>query len=379
MVDYSIEQINAAFNKLPKNTGRAIDYVGVEEKKKEITDIYKNIIKEPEFFDSCVTYVLIGLMNDIEFETNIKNDFNLSDIEAKKIFNDVNNKIFRPVFDKKNILDEEEKLLKTSTENEVVPINTNIIQPKEVTEVPPINEAGAPSKNISPDSNFQTKIYEIGRKYGLLIDQIGKLDEITNKVISGDISSARYEDELRARLAISPDLLANIIKDVNEQIFNKIRQSIRNYFENKENDKNDLIEDDIPIPPYKEKVADVPSNLPIKEEPKIIPQEKDPSVSNNTEQKNKETETIVTQPKELPTGIEITPIDENMGQIKEEKQASTPQENQIPMTANPISTQTTLAPNPTPNNPNNSVFAKTGIEILDTTSQSGFDPYKEVL
>lgn len=68
---------------------------------------------------------------------------------------------------------------------------------------------------------------EIGQKYALHIDEIGKLADQTAMVIIGFVRPVDFVTNLVARLGLDRPVAEAIAREVNEQIFLKIRESLQ--------------------------------------------------------------------------------------------------------------------------------------------------------
>src|SRR3989338_2897850 len=73
----------------------------------------------------------------------------------------------------------------------------------------------------SADSS--TAIENISKKYGLNIDQMGKLAEETGLVMLGVTHPKDFISNLAGRLGVDQLTAKSIARDVNEQIFKKVR------------------------------------------------------------------------------------------------------------------------------------------------------------
>jgi len=122
-MDYSAEQINKAFDNLPKLLSKAIFQTNIEEKKIELNNTYKIHLDLMTMLSNYITFTLIGLMKMEDFELNIIKDLGLSKEDSENIIKDVNETIFLVVRNKMKSLEEADKLIKELQEqNEEIPI-----------------------------------------------------------------------------------------------------------------------------------------------------------------------------------------------------------------------------------------------------------------
>ena len=113
-------------------------------------------------------------------------------------------------------------------------------------------------KKLPPDLTdaiFSEDIAEtmlsIGKKYGLLIDKIGRLSEAVNDVILGVLHPKEFISTIEKTLSIDRETARKIAQEVNTEIFAKIRESLR---------KVHKIEDE-PIPSIKLPMVEPPPNF----------------------------------------------------------------------------------------------------------------------
>lgn len=70
-------------------------------------------------------------------------------------------------------------------------------------------------------------IKRIGEKYQLHIDKIGALGNETGMVMLGVTRPKDFVSNLSARLGVSNDTARNIAEEINQQIFSKVRESLK--------------------------------------------------------------------------------------------------------------------------------------------------------
>ena len=70
-------------------------------------------------------------------------------------------------------------------------------------------------------------VNEIGRKYGLAIDKIGDLANETGMVMLGVTHPNEFIGNLADRLDVDKEKARAIAQEINEQIFKKVRESLR--------------------------------------------------------------------------------------------------------------------------------------------------------
>lgn len=78
---------------------------------------------------------------------------------------------------------------------------------------------------FSPD--IANKMFEIGKKFGLTIEEIGFLAEETGYIILGLTRPQQFVDALTTRLNVGQDKAKTIAAEVNHQIFFSLREALK--------------------------------------------------------------------------------------------------------------------------------------------------------
>jgi len=69
-------------------------------------------------------------------------------------------------------------------------------------------------------------IYNIGTKYGLHVDALGKMGELVGLAITGLVPLIDFNKELISRTGVAPDVANLIIYDLNQEVFGPIREAM---------------------------------------------------------------------------------------------------------------------------------------------------------
>ena len=77
-------------------------------------------------------------------------------------------------------------------------------------------------------ANVDEKIAEIGSRDGLNVEQMGKLELEVNATLFGFYPSDKFQDSLKISLGFPDDRIKLIVDDVNEMIFKKVREELKN-------------------------------------------------------------------------------------------------------------------------------------------------------
>jgi hypothetical protein len=104
-------------------------------------------------------------------------------------------------------------------------------------------------------SNYEKNLYEIGTKYKLNIEQMGKLEFNTTLVLLGQTHPNDYLDTLAGDLNMPKETVNNIVGDVNEKIMKNIIDLIKQNFAKDDEEEEAFRE--IPLPPISK-----PENVP---------------------------------------------------------------------------------------------------------------------
>ncbi len=94
-------------------------------------------------------------------------------------------------------------------------------------------ELPADVRQAVQSADIGKKIGALGVTYGLHVDQIGELEDETMMVMLGFLSPDAFEQHIAATLRLSPEVSANIAKDINNNIFLAVRASLRAFAEKK--------------------------------------------------------------------------------------------------------------------------------------------------
>jgi hypothetical protein len=114
-------------------------------------------------------------------------------------------------------------------------------------------------------SNYQNSLMEIGKKNGLNIELMGKLDTVTTKMMLGTIHPEEYSLKIAESLGMPREKADVIAQEVNERILKSIRSALIAHTDSIR--KSEAPEPKVPMPPYK------------KPEPVIVQEQKVPEPS----------------------------------------------------------------------------------------------------
>ncbi len=89
--------------------------------------------------------------------------------------------------------------------------------------------ASLPEDLIEAGSSVQTTeaLRDIGKKYGLMMDQAGEMASEAGSVILGLTPVQEFVPNLQERLGVSKDIATKIAEDISAQVFSKVRESMK--------------------------------------------------------------------------------------------------------------------------------------------------------
>jgi len=82
-------------------------------------------------------------------------------------------------------------------------------------------------KEMIMSSGYQEDLIEISKKYNLNVEQMGKLELETTMTMMGLTPTADFQRELTRELGVDMVIGAQIVADINTQIFAKIRDLLK--------------------------------------------------------------------------------------------------------------------------------------------------------
>ncbi len=109
--------------------------------------------------------------------------------------------------------------------------------------------------------NYSTKLFEIAKARKLTYEQLGSLEIETSMMLLGMTKPDEFRDELMLQLKLSDEMIDGIVKDLGDQIFLPIRESIQKVYTAKDNFENRSLPEDAPIaPPIAQSTSDTLKN-----------------------------------------------------------------------------------------------------------------------
>lgn len=180
------------------------------------------------------TLVLLGIIHLDEYEKNLITNLKLNKEKEESMMEEINTFILNPIrpelshafnLNVGNIADENQE----NTEDIENSAN-KVIQKMD----PRFLKLPIELQKIIKESDYQPKLYTVGKENGLTIAQIAKLEEIITNTILGEIKPEDFENALNMSLNLSSDKNKKIVGSINTEVLGEIRKELMRIY-NKEN------------------------------------------------------------------------------------------------------------------------------------------------
>jgi hypothetical protein len=94
-----------------------------------------------------------------------------------------------------------------------------------------------PVKKAIGSFDWAREIFDIGRSHSLHVDQIGDLQTEVMLVVLGLATPQDFYNQMVGAIAVPNDIAQKIIEEANEKVFNRIRDFMKNYYDEDGNEK----------------------------------------------------------------------------------------------------------------------------------------------
>lgn len=88
-----------------------------------------------------------------------------------------------------------------------------------------------PVKDAIASFDWAREVFDIGRKHGMHVDRIADLQTEVMLVVIGLVSPRDFEIELNSRIERQEDKAVEIAEEVNEKVFLRIRNFMKDYYQ----------------------------------------------------------------------------------------------------------------------------------------------------
>lgn len=195
--------------------------------------------EETEDVEREVGVVILGLRNYDNFLSRIEDIVAIDEL-AEKLVADLTDQVFEKIA-KKITPDIEEIILK---KEEAISLEVDL------------QFGGLPQRvqkaiNLS---GWKKSLFQIAEKNKFNIEQSGIFEDLTIKSMRNEISSGEYRDQIKTQLSLDENKTSEVVAEVNEKIFQEIRNIMRESEVKKDDDFESFSDiNDVPVPPYAKK------------------------------------------------------------------------------------------------------------------------------
>lgn len=291
------QKIAEYYAKLPKDAQDIFSSMQWLETLKSLSAKHNLNAEQIEILGTETTLVLLGIIHVEEYEKIINKEIRIQRNSLDELLADINDEILKPIRSKLT-----ETFIKNSTEFETG-------DEQELLEDQPIN----PRLSVLPEetqqaiknTNYQAKLFNIGRDNGLSIDKMDTLESLTIDVILNTVRPEDFVSVLGDTLQIDNTKSNEIAKEINEQILKEIRKSL--IFSSEEDNAPEKTETEELLEAKQQVEKNKFESNQVYKVENIKPKEKEIIFSNSTE--------LEIQPTELTEGNQVRKV-EDMGKEK---------------------------------------------------------------
>lgn len=98
-----------------------------------------------------------------------------------------------------------------------------------------------PVKDAIASFDWAREVFDIGHKKSLHVDAIGEIQTEVMLVVLGLISPKEFYDQMVSRIGIKDELALEIADEVNEKVFVRIRNFMKNYYAEQEKKDKEIV------------------------------------------------------------------------------------------------------------------------------------------
>ncbi len=227
------QKIAEYFSKLPPNAQEYFAKMDWMNTLQTIAGKYQLNEQQVASLGTETTLLLLGIVHPDEYTSFLKKDMAMEDGTSIQMFNEIDTQIVGGL---------RGDLADTHMKNSIE------LADKEYGGSMKLDErlASLPDevKDAIVNSDYQAKLYAIAGKYKLSIEQMGMLENITNKVMLGVLHPDEYAKSVADKLGMPNDKVNELVGEVNEGVFKNIREGLKSYMEVNSSTP------EAPVPPY---------------------------------------------------------------------------------------------------------------------------------
>lgn len=98
-----------------------------------------------------------------------------------------------------------------------------------------------PVKKAIASFDWAKEVFDVGRKHIVHVDDIGEIQTEVMMVVLGLISPREFYDQMVSRIGIEEDLALEIADEINERVFMRIRDFMKNYYAEEEKKGKEIV------------------------------------------------------------------------------------------------------------------------------------------
>ncbi len=234
------QNIALYYSKLPPSSQQVFSSMAWMEALKAISAKYNLTSSQIETLATETTLVLLGIIDLTEYESTLIRELALPKDTMDKMLAELDETLL------KNIRPELEEAfmnnVQSLSEESEAAQSTMKLDPRFISLPEEVQQAIA-------DSDYQKKLYDIATSSKLSIQQMGLLEEVTDKVLIGTISPTKFEEELQSKLGVDASKASELVTTINETVLKGIRESMRMKREGGARGAPG-VDDEVPVPPY---------------------------------------------------------------------------------------------------------------------------------
>lgn len=243
------QKIAEYFAKLPADAQAMFSSMNWMKTLENISTKYNFTAEQVQSIGTETTLLLLGIIHPDEYTNFLQTDLGLPEDIQGQLMSEVN----------MSILNKWRTTL-AQTYNQ----NADEVAEKEYGGAEKLNSifANLPKEvqDAIANSNYQKELYMIANEEKLSIEQMGKLESATNKVILGMESPDNYEKTIEAELGLAPDKALELSSKINTRVLMSIRNAMKGQAISKPQSvpvapvrkEPEVPEPTIPKPPYQE-------------------------------------------------------------------------------------------------------------------------------
>ncbi len=241
------QQIAEYYSKLPAGAQATFSSMKWMDTLQTICKKYTLSNEQIQTLGTETTLVLLGIVPIEQYVENLMKEVVLPADSMTKMIGEIEDTVLR------DVRPELEQAYKSNL-SEIEELNKQT----EVSSDPKFASLPLELQSAIAESDYQKKLYDIGTKYKLQVEKMGKLEELTIRFIKGEVTPSQYENSLALELDLEAEKARAMATEVNSSILQNIREYMRAFDADKSNEHTTSIaravraaqSDSAPLPPY---------------------------------------------------------------------------------------------------------------------------------